>query len=173
GDGFCLCEKVRDDAAIEIIRRANPETCCLVQHQGVVRHEEERAGILTGRTIESAKLTTLDLCDSLGSQVEHDLVMPLERVPEPREVQHDDASCHASGPFIHAPDPRSPLQGGSRCAPCSAPIRRPADERDRTDAAEVALRQVYAELGRRLAAVTSPRAVCYFERYWINCAQMQ
>jgi hypothetical protein len=43
-----------------------------------------------------------------------------------------------------------------------------ADERDRPDAAELRLRQVYAELGGMIAAVTSPRGVCYFERLWIS-----
>src|SRR5499433_2694697 len=99
------------------------------------------------RIVGPPKLITLDPCDSLGAQVEHGFVMRLQRLAEPREVEHDDAICHGN-----RPPSRCPIRGG-RCAglprlrsSLSAPIRR-ADARDRTNAAEVRLRQVYAELG--------------------------
>src|SRR5262249_29082253 len=57
------------------------------------------------------KLTALEFRDSLGAQVEHDFVMRLQRLAEPREVEHDGAICHRNRPFIHAPNPRWPLSG--------------------------------------------------------------
>src|SRR5262249_28501837 len=80
---------------------------------------EKRAAIVIRRIVVPPKLITLDPCDRLGAQVEHHFVMRLQRLAKPREVEHDDAIC------------RWPLRGA----------------RHRTDAAEVRLRQVYAELG--------------------------
>ena len=58
------------------------------------------------------KLIVLDPCDGPGAQVEHDFVMSLERLAEPREVEHDDASCHCNRPsFIQVPIPRWPPSG--------------------------------------------------------------
>src|SRR5262245_2017446 len=59
GDGFRLHEKIGDNAAVEIIRRMNAETRCLVQQQGVVRHEKERAGIVVCRIVVPPKLIAL------------------------------------------------------------------------------------------------------------------
>src|SRR5262249_33872646 len=86
GNGFRFREKMGHNAAVEITRRTNAETCCFVQQQGIIRHEEERAGIVMLRIVRPAKLTTLELCDSLSVQVEHDFVMCLQRLAEPREV---------------------------------------------------------------------------------------
>src|SRR5262249_32732148 len=130
-DGLRLREKMGHNAAVEIIRRTNPKTCRLVQQQRVVRHEEKRAAIVIRRIVVPPKLITLDPCDRLGAQVEHHFVMRLQRLAKPREVEHDDAICHGNRLSIQVPDPRWPLRGA----------------RHRTDAAEVRLRQVYAELG--------------------------
>src|SRR5215813_14353512 len=111
GDGFRLHEKIGDNTTVEITRRTNAETCCLVQQQGVVRHEEERAGVVTCRIVVPPKLIALEFRDSLGAQVEHHFVMRLQRLAEPREVNHDDSCCHDNRPFIHPPNPRWPLSG--------------------------------------------------------------
>ena len=50
-----------------------------------------------------SKFIALDFCDSLGVQVEHDFMMRLQRLAEPREVEHDDAICHDRQPCMHAP----------------------------------------------------------------------
>ena len=60
--------------------------------------EEERAGIVMFRIVAPLKLTTLDACDSVGVQVEHDFVMRLQRLAEPRDVEHDGAICHGNRP---------------------------------------------------------------------------
>src|SRR5262249_60299686 len=91
--------------------RAAPEMRCVVQQQGVVRHEEERAGIVICRTVMPPKFIARDLCDSLGAQVEHDFVMRLQRLAEPREVNHHDASCHGRQSFTYTCDRRWPLSG--------------------------------------------------------------
>src|SRR5262249_7481587 len=147
GDGFRLHEKIGDNTAVEIIRRMNAETWWLGQEEGGGRDEEGAARIVMWRCRMAPELVALDLCDRLSVRVEHSFVMCLQRLAEPREVEHDDAICDGN-----RPPSRCPIRGG-RCAglprlrsSLSAPIRR-ADARDRTNAAEVRLRQVYAEWG--------------------------
>src|SRR5215472_17226856 len=73
--------------------------------------------------------------------------MRLQRLAEPREVDHDDACGHDNRPLIHAPNPRWPLSGTPESAfslQCADPSRL---GRGSPDAAEGRLRQVYAELG--------------------------
>src|SRR5262249_19000171 len=50
-DAFRLHKKIGDNAAEEVIRRTDAKTCCFVQQQGVVRHEENRTGIVMFRII--------------------------------------------------------------------------------------------------------------------------
>src|SRR5262249_19661861 len=107
--GVGLNKERGDNTAVEIIRRMNAETCCLVQQQGVVRHEEERAGIVICRVVVPPELVALDLCDRLSVQVEHGFVMCLQRLAEPREVKHDDAIRHGN-----RPPSRCQIRGG-RC----------------------------------------------------------
>src|SRR5215813_5461581 len=100
------------------------------------------------RIVAPLKLTTLDACDSVGVQVEHDFVMRLQRLAEPREVEHDGAICHGNRPPSGCPI----AMAAERCSrECVLRSTRSsliwADARDRTDAAEIRLRQVYAELG--------------------------
>src|SRR5262245_27960781 len=149
GDGFRLHEKMGHDAAVEISWRTDAETCCFVQQQGVVRHEEERAGVVTRRIVVPPKLVALEFRDSLGAQVEHDFVMRLQRLAEPREINHDDACCHGSRPFINTHNPRWPLSGTPESALSlqRADPSRPGTRARSPDAAEGRLRQVYAELG--------------------------
>ena len=71
--------------------------------------------------------------------------MRLQRLAEPREVEHDDAICHDN-----RPPSRCPIRDMGRCAVLPRFRSVGADARDRTDAAEVRLRQVYAELGGML-----------------------
>src|SRR5262249_16055745 len=147
GDGFRLHKKMGDNTAVEIIRRMNAETCCLVQQQGVVRHEEERAGIVMCRVVVPPELVALDLCDRLSVQVEHGFVMCLQRLAEPREVEHDDAICHGNRPPSSCPIRGGRCAGLPRLRSSFTPTTRPVDTRDRTNAAEVRLSVVYAELG--------------------------
>jgi hypothetical protein len=42
------------------------------------------------------KVIALDVSDSLADRVEHDLVMQLQWLVEPREVEHDDAIWHVT-----------------------------------------------------------------------------
>src|SRR5262245_9033780 len=105
-------------------------------------HEEKRTGVVTCRIVVPPKLIALEFRDSLGVQVEHDFVMRLQRLAEPREVQHDRAICHGNRPFIHAPNPRWPLSGTLESA---FSLQRADPEHDRADAAEGRLRQVYAK----------------------------
>src|SRR5262249_6019472 len=115
GDGFRHRKRIWDHAAVEITRGANSETCRLVQQHRIVRHEVKRAGIAACRIVTSAKIISVDPRDSLGGQVEYDLVMRLHWSPEPREVDEDVAACHGSSPFMCAP--RGPLRGASQIAP--------------------------------------------------------
>src|SRR5258708_29867758 len=64
---------------------------------------KKRTGIIMFRIVKPPKLITLDPRDSLGARVEHDFVMPLQRLAEPREVEHDGAICHDRQPCMHAP----------------------------------------------------------------------
>jgi hypothetical protein len=54
--------------------------------------------------VASPKVVTLDVGNRLAARVEHDPVMPLQRLAEPRKVDHDDASCHSRQSFTHALD---------------------------------------------------------------------
>src|SRR2546421_6046666 len=98
GNRFRLHEKMRDHTTVQIVRGMNPKVCCLFRQQGIARHEEKRPRIVTLRLVKSPKVIALDLSDGLGGRVEHNFVMPLQRLVELREVEQDDAICHRNGP---------------------------------------------------------------------------
>src|SRR5262245_21932177 len=76
GDGFRFHEKMGHDAAVEITRRTNAETCCLVQQQGVIRHEEERAGIVMLRIVGPLRDAVEDRVLGLDAGADDYLVKP-------------------------------------------------------------------------------------------------
>src|SRR5215831_12678317 len=95
---FRLHEKMRDHTTVEIVQGMNPKVCCLLHQQGIARYEEKRGRIVASRLVVSPKVIALDLSDGLGDRVEHNFVMPLQRLVELRDVEHDDAICHGNGP---------------------------------------------------------------------------
>src|SRR5262249_52958024 len=131
------------------------------------RHEEKRARIVASCRVVSPKVVALDLSDGFGDCLEHNFVMPLQRLVELRDVEHDDAVCHGNGPSSLR---RSRRPHGAVQRMRSSFIAPTPHTRDRTEAAEVRLRQVYAERAGWSAALTSARGVCRLEGFWINCA---
>ena len=73
--------------------------------------------------------------------------MRLQRLAEPREVEHDGAICHGNQPPFGYPIRDGRCTGLPKLRSSFSALIRRADARDRTDAGEVRLRQVYAELG--------------------------
>src|SRR5262249_17748195 len=95
---FRLHEKMRDHTTEQIVQGMNPKVCGLLHQQGIARHEEKRARIVASPLVVSSKVVALDLSDGLGDRLEHNFVMPLQRLVELRDVEHDDAICHGNSP---------------------------------------------------------------------------
>src|SRR5262249_45396515 len=139
---FRLHEKMRDHTTEQIVQGMDPKVCGLLHQQSIARHEEKRARIAS-RLVVSPKVIALDLSDGLGDRLEHNFMMPLQRLVELREVEHHDAICHGNGPSSMCRS-RRPHRG----TPENAFFIHRADfasPRNRTEAAEFRLRQVYAE----------------------------
>src|SRR5215813_14222229 len=93
-DRFCLRERIRDDAAVEVIRASDPEVRSLICDQCVVRYKEHTSRMPLGVVEASGKLAMFDLSDRFGNRGKYHPFVGVHEPAQPGEVDDNRARRH-------------------------------------------------------------------------------